>query len=379
MRHPRVVMTAPKVVYFPVHDLDYPRNRLIRQQLADHGFECQVVSRGHGAFEKSTWRQRIDATLRFMRLGRRGEVVFLSEMSIQYALLAWIVAKIGGAVLVVDGFIGLHETRVLDWKRYRSGSLVARLLWALDWLAFQLADFYVVDTDVRGKKAVAAFGKTRAPRVFNLPVGAPKWARSSARDDSGLPTKAGKSSEKLHLLHYGNYAPLHGVPIVLESLALLSDAGRAVHLTLVGEGEDKGLALETARNLGILEHCTFVNRVSERSLLPYLWECDAMLGVFGESEKAASVIPNKVWQGLAAGVPVITRGSGAYDEIREYVGEQLVEVAPGDPAALADAIGAISSDRDDYCGSADRLQSYVRVRFSHFMNVLRAEVERRGP
>ena len=41
-----------------------------------------------------------------------------------------------------------------------------------------------------------------------------------------------------------------------------------------------------------------------------LASADAILGIFGTSDKALRVIPNKVYQGLAVGRAVLTAGGG---------------------------------------------------------------------
>jgi glycosyltransferase involved in cell wall biosynthesis len=67
---------------------------------------------------------------------------------------------------------------------------------------------------------------------------------------------------------------------------------------------------------------------------------DICLGIFGESDKAASVIPNKVFQIVAAGRPLITRDSDAIRELLGHAPPCTYLVPPGDPAALAEAISA---------------------------------------
>ena len=61
------------------------------------------------------------------------------------------------------------------------------------------------------------------------------------------------------------------------------------------------------------------------------------LGIFGTTEKTLRVIPNKVFEALAMGLPVITCGSQATDELLTD-GKDILLVPPGDAAALAEKI-----------------------------------------
>ena len=67
-------------------------------------------------------------------------------------------------------------------------------------------------------------------------------------------------------------------------------------------------------------------------------QADICLGIFGDSEKASRVIPNKVFQILHSGKPLITRDSPAIRELLnpDMTGVYLVPAAS--PKALADAI-----------------------------------------
>ena len=70
------------------------------------------------------------------------------------------------------------------------------------------------------------------------------------------------------------------------------------------------------------------------------------LGVFGSSDKAARVIPNKLFQQAAMGKPVITRASPALDGLAARFPESLRTVPASDPQALADAVAeALSGER----------------------------------
>lgn len=65
---------------------------------------------------------------------------------------------------------------------------------------------------------------------------------------------------------------------------------------------------------------------------------DLCLGIFGGSDKASRVIPNKVFQCLAMGKPVVTRSGPAVDALAAHYPQTLVTVPPEDPQALARAV-----------------------------------------
>lgn len=94
------------------------------------------------------------------------------------------------------------------------------------------------------------------------------------------------------------------------------------------------LEAEPLPNLHWIEWATY------DQLRQHLAASDICLGIFGESDKAASVIPNKVFQIVAAGRPLITRDSDAIRELLRHAPPCTYLVPPGDPTALANAISA---------------------------------------
>jgi glycosyltransferase involved in cell wall biosynthesis len=76
------------------------------------------------------------------------------------------------------------------------------------------------------------------------------------------------------------------------------------------------------------------------------------LGVFGTSEKASRVVPNKVWQAMAAGRAIVTADGPAIREVLTH-GHDALLVPPGDPAALGDALTRLAAD-PALCGRLGR-------------------------
>ena len=67
------------------------------------------------------------------------------------------------------------------------------------------------------------------------------------------------------------------------------------------------------------------------------------LGIFGTSAKAQRVIPNKAFQALACGTPLVTADTPAARELL-VDGESALLVPPGDPEALAGALHRLAAE-----------------------------------
>ena len=70
---------------------------------------------------------------------------------------------------------------------------------------------------------------------------------------------------------------------------------------------------------------------------------DVCLGLFGTTPKAGRVVPNKVFQGAAAGCAVVTADTPPQ---RAALGDAAVYVSAGDAGALAAALRELATDRD---------------------------------
>lgn len=345
-----------RVGYGRVWDPSYPRNARIRAYLCDR-FAADITVNRRWAGSRL---RRIPHDIGSLLFGLGGKQLYiLAEFSLPYAAVLWTVARLNRGVFVVDAFVGQYETMVEDWKKTRPGTLRARWYSMVDRIACRLADLVLIDTRVRARALADAHPGTE---VLSLPVGAPAWARPAA--------ERGSRTGRIEVLYYGNYIPLHGLPVVLAAIECA--AGEVdLRVTLVGDGAPRRDIERLAARLGIDQLCRFVDPVPEDELAGYLGEADVVLGIFGDSEKARSVIANKVWQGLACGKSVITRASPALAEIGGACGDQLVQVDGGTEdslvAALAEALVARAARPAGVeAETAAALEAYVASEYARF-------------
>ena len=139
---------------------------------------------------------------------------------------------------------------------------------------------------------------------------------------------------RFHALFVGKLIPLHGVETILAAARLAPE----VPFRIVGSGQlDHVVATATPAN---------VERVAwiEYDELPgAIHASGCALGVFGTSTKAQRVIPNKAFQALACGAPLVTADTPAARELL-LDGESALLVPPGDPATLAATVRRLAED-----------------------------------
>jgi glycosyltransferase involved in cell wall biosynthesis len=137
------------------------------------------------------------------------------------------------------------------------------------------------------------------------------------------------------VLFYGQFIPLHGIETIVRAAQIMHN--EPVRFVLIGCGQEE----ERIRSLlaqAALPALEWIRWVEYGKLSDWIQQADVCLGIFGDTEKAARVIPNKVYQIVSARKPLVTRDSPA---MRELVGESepgVVLVPPADPEALAAAL-----------------------------------------
>jgi glycosyltransferase involved in cell wall biosynthesis len=315
-----------KVLYFGTYERAYPRNAQVISCLRRAG--AQVLERHEPVWDgaEHKWDAGVRTGFRLLvaeaRLlaspGPRADVIVVGYPGQPDVPAARRAAR--GAPLVLNPLVSLFDTFVADRRRFRADSLAARALRELDRRAFSSADLVVADTQAQAT-FFATLGARRVEVVF---VGAeeqlfgPEWAAPAAPA----------------CLFVGKLIPLHGVEVILAAARAVPD----VCFRLVGSGQLGGLLRTMPANVERIPWLPY------EALADEYRRCTLALGVFGTSAKASRVIPNKAFQALACGAPLVTADTPAARELLTD-GESALLVPPGDPAALASAIRRLASDQ----------------------------------
>jgi len=227
-----------------------------------------------------------------------------------------------GAPVVFNPLVSLADTLVTDRGRFDDGSLSARTLRLIDRAALRAADVVVADTDANARFLAQLAGLERVETCF---VGA---------EDAVFGPNS-RPASFTHALFVGKLIPLHGIDTILGAAKLAPE----LLFRVIGSGQLESLLEERPENV------EWVPWVEYRELRHEHARAGVALGIFGTSSKAARVIPNKAFQALACGTPLVTADTPAARELLTD-GEDALLVPPGDPGALADALRRLATDDD---------------------------------
>ena len=322
-------MSELRVCYFGAYDPEYPRNLILRRGLAMAGAR---VTECNAPRNVSTRRKIPILSRQFHSLECHPDVIVLAEFGQALAPLAWRLARRVGAMLIVDAFTSVYDSAVWDRKTARPGSLTAMRYRLIDRVALRLADLALTDTAQHCDYFSKMFGAP-ARKFVVVPVGAPReWFETP---------DASSGENGLLVQFYGSYIPLHGVEVIVRSIHKLGKQP-GLRFELIGRGQTYAGVRAAADELD-LPGIAFRESVAADKLPALVARANISLGIFGVTPKAARVIPNKVYQTLALGKPVITADTLALRE-RFTPGEHLLATPPGDSDALAEAIRTLAGN-----------------------------------
>lgn len=256
------------------------------------------------------------------------DVMVIGYLGLVDVLVLAPIARMRGIPVVWDAFLSIYDTYVIDRAMASPASLRARALRWLERRACRAADVVVLDTMAHA-------------RLFEKLHGVPESHFAAAfvgAEDAAFAPRTGRgecASERPLVLFYGQFIPLHGIDTIVE--AALSDRGGAFDWQIIGTGQEARRIDAMLAAAGV-QHVRRIDWIDYARLREAMDRADVCLGIFGTSDKAASVIPNKVFQALAAGMPLVTRDSPAMRELASGDEPGLYLVGAGDPVALLDAL-----------------------------------------
>jgi glycosyltransferase involved in cell wall biosynthesis len=311
-----------RIGYFGTWERGYPRNEQVISALGSAG---ATVTEIHA--ELWSDEHKFAVGLRALPRLVRAEVSLAARKMAEQDLLLvgypgqfdlW-AAKRHRLPVAFNAMVSLYEAFVEDRRRFKAGSLPARALRTLDQRSFRAADLVIADTAANAEY-MAELGLLE--RVAHVYVG----AQDSLFKNTWAPPK------DFTALFVGKLIPLHGLQLILEAAALLPE----IPFTVVGSGQQQDILVSAPPNVRRLPWIDYVDLPAAYST------AGCALGIFGSGPKTDRVIPNKVFQALAVGTPVITADTQAVRELLTDKEDALL--VERRPEALAEAIRSLAEN-----------------------------------
>ena len=327
-------MTADRtrVLWWGRFDPDYSRNRILRQAYGALGWD---VVDFHPLLSRTA---DVEALLRRLPAPDLVHVPCFRQRDITAARRY---AHRNGLRLLIDPLISAYDKQVFERNKFPEHSAQGkRLLWEERNL-FQSADIVLADTSEHARFFVETLG-VAPEKVHVVYVGAEETLFTPAPHPH-------PPNNPIEILFYGSFIPLQGPQVIIEAARRYQ--GPPVSWVLLGNGP---LLDDCKSKAERLPNVRFENWLPYTDLPHRIRRADILLGVFGTTPKAQRVIPNKVFQALACGKPVVTCSAPAYPAPISKGEAGIGFVSAGQSDELADAIARLASD-------PARLQHHGRV------------------
>jgi glycosyltransferase involved in cell wall biosynthesis len=265
---------------------------------------------------------------------REVDLVWGTSPPIFQGLTAWSLARLKSARF-------LFEVRDL-WPVFAVAVGVLRnrlLIRASEWLEMFL--YRRADKVMVNSPGFIGHVKARGAQEISL---VPNGADTSMFD----PNMDGADFRRAHGLEgkfIALYAGAHGLSndlgVVLEAAKLLSSHD-GIAVVLLGDGKDKTSLVAQAKDMGI-GNVHFIASIPKIDMPGALAAADACIAVLKPIPLYGTVYPNKVFDYMAAGRPIVLAIDGVIRQVVEAAGAGIF-AQPGDPAAMADSIRQLATD-----------------------------------
>jgi glycosyltransferase involved in cell wall biosynthesis len=277
---------------------------------------------------------------------KKVDLVWGTSPPIFQGVTAWLLARLKGVPFLFE-VRDLWPTFAIAVGVLRNPLLIRMSLW-LERFLYRHADRVMVNSP----GYVAHVTERGARRVDLVPNGADPDMFDPAGQGADF-RSANRLEDKFVVLYAGAHGMSNDLGVVLEAAKILQDGtvtfepsvgGRVtVTFVLLGDGKEKLNLQKQAADMH-LANVLFLPPVPKTSMSAALAGADAGLAILKPIEEYKATYPNKVFDYMAAGKPVVLAIDGVIREVVEAAGCGIF-ARPGDPSALAQAVQSLAADR----------------------------------
>lgn len=311
-----------KICYFGIYNPNYSRNDILLSGLNQIGVEviqCRADWQDPKRYFK-LWKN-------LRALHNEYNCVYVAYPSPIATILARLISS---KPIICDAFYSMFDCVVNDRQEIPWWHPKAIKLLIIDWFSIMFATAVITDTKAH-KQYWASWRGLNGKKIHPVYLG--------VNNKTIYPLNVAKKD--YFLVHWhGSYIPAQGVEKIIEAVKICASDPK-IRFRMIGDGAgfkkiQKLVENYNLSNLEVVGHRVPLSRLNE-----YMAESDATLGLFGDVERASRAVPNKVYEGLAAGKAVISMESPA---VREIFSDEEILFVHNDPESIADGIKMLANN-----------------------------------
>jgi glycosyltransferase involved in cell wall biosynthesis len=265
---------------------------------------------------------------------RQVDLVWGTSPPIFQAVTAWLLARLKRAPFLLE-VRDLWPAFAIGIGVLRNPLLIRASLW-LERFLYRRADRVMVNSPgfiehvtQRGARWVELVPNGADPNMFD-----PNGSGVGLRGKHHL-------NEKFIVLYAGAHGMSNDLEVVLDAAAELQH-NLTVQFVLVGDGKEKATLQGRAEELG-LENVLFLPPVPKNGMAEVLAAADACLAILKPLDLYKTTYPNKVFDYMAAGRPVVLAIDGVIRTVVEAA-DAGIFTPPGDARAMAQTVETLAAD-----------------------------------
>ena len=216
-------------------------------------------------------------------------------------------------------------------------------LYALRRCAFQNADAVTAVTgtylDVALRDAPHLIGGKSRAIYFGADVAA---MRSMTGQTDSAETRVQKSVREIRVIYAGTLGDNYDIKTVLNAAVLLGKRASNIKVVIAGTGPLRDHVVGFIEHRG-LDNVSYLGSLPWPELAEYYRSSD--IGLSPYSEHSTVVMPAKVYDYMAAGLPIVSSLRGELEDLLKK-NQMGVQYVAGDPESLTDVLTKLADDDD---------------------------------
>lgn len=334
-----------KVCFFGTYEKNYPRNYIFIKSLKECGVDVIEINFEVKENEFQRYTKIINLFFLSIRFILAYIVLFLKSLKIKQVdaiifgypspldvIFFAPVFKLRKFKVFFNPLVSIYDTFIIDRKFFSHNSIIAKVLYHIDRLAYKISDKIFIDTKTHANYLSELF-KLEINKFSVIPLGSMEEFLKEIEPEK---------YDKFTVLYVGKYIPLHSTETIIEASYLLKD--KNINFIMIGKGQEYEKIINLAQEKGI-DNVKFIEWMDRNELINEMKRVHVVLGIFKKEGKASRVIPNKVYDALAGECVIITGRTPAILEFFKE-NEEIFLVEPENPLELAEKILWIKSNYD---------------------------------